>query len=97
MIFLCRNFNNLGIFIWFVKIFDTNDLRDFAFGNNRVTNRLKALQLNFQQTFDDIILFERGDLNCNLDLSLLSFSNLESNFFKVLKSLITSNREHILI
>lgn len=44
-----------------------------------------------------MILLDGRNFDSNLDLSLLSFSDLEPDFFKVLKSLIASDWKDILI
>ena len=58
---------------------------------------MKTFELDFQETFDDIVLLNRRDFNGDFYLSFFSFSYFEPNFLKVLVSLIASDGEDILI
>ncbi len=72
-------------------------MRDFTFGADRNADRLQAFELNFQNTLNNIVLFDRGNFNGDFDMCSLLLSNFESNFLEVFKSFIASDWKHILV
>lgn len=68
-----------------------------ALCNYGVAYWLKALELNFQQSFNYVVLLNWRNFNRDLHLSLFSFSYLEPHLLKILEPLIASHRKNILI
>jgi hypothetical protein len=91
LILLCWYFYNGSILVRFIKIFDAQDLRNFTFSVDRKANRYQTLKLNFQKSFNDIVLPHWRYLDCNFYLSSLFLSDFKPHFFKILKPFVASN------
>ena len=53
--------------------------------------------MNFKKTLNDIVFSNRRNFDCYFYLSSLFLSDFKSDFLKVLKPFITSDRKHIFI
>lgn len=88
MIFFSRNFDYGRILVRFKEVLDAKNLWYFTLGIDGEADRSQTLELNLQESFNDVIIPYWRNLNCNFDLCSFLLSDFEPNLLEVLKSLI---------
>jgi hypothetical protein len=86
-----RNFDDWGVFIGFVKVLDTDDLRYLTFSINGEADRSQALELNLQKAFNHVVLPDWRYFDRYFYLSSFFLPDFKPNLLKVLESFIASD------